>query len=124
MSDRLNLIQLRLSIWDHKTSGSEPVFDGHHLEVAAFLRMDPLGWDPSMADLPVVLPHRAANDSPEVPDLEVSAILSDLSYAFPAISAADWLTWYEQEVEPQLQANNSNYNLYVTYPVAGTPIQS
>ncbi len=124
MTDRVTLVQLRLSIWDHRTSRSEPVFDGDHQEVAAFLRVDPLKGDPSMADLPIVLPHQSANHSSKVPDLEVSAILSDLSYAFAAISAADWLAWYAQEVEPRLQLNNPHPNLSVTYPVSGTPIQS
>lgn len=124
MTDRVNLVQLRLSIWDHKTSRSEPVFDGHHQEVAAFLRMDPLKKDPSMADLPIDLPHESANHSLEIADLEVSAILSDLSYAFAAIPAADWLAWYEDEVEAPFQNNNYHSNLAVTYPVSGTPIQS
>jgi hypothetical protein len=123
MDKQLSLAKLRLSVWDLNTKRSEPILDGDHQVVADFLGVGALPLSPLLQGHAVTLPHTHLGNASHLDNLEVSAILSDLTYAFPAMRAAEWLEWYQTHVKPNLTGLTNNLDIWVTYPVPGTPIQ-
>lgn len=121
MAEQVYLSSLRLSVWDQKRQQQEPVLDGKHDEVAAFLDTKSTLLGEYLEEFNISLNPKAKAE--DLPHLEVSAILSDLTYAYEAIPAMDWLSWYEHTVKPQLAAHNQDDDILVNYPAKGTRIR-
>ena len=124
MAHQVILSKLRLSVWDRKQQRSEPILDGRHDEVADFLDTSSATLGDYLKGLSIQLSGKPKARKEDLPHLEVSAILSDLSYAYEALPATDWLTWYEETVKPELKANSREDQVRVTYPAKGTPIRN